>query len=188
MKHFIILFLFIVLISFNANSQGYDSRYQIGNIAPVKHSDPLYGLSPNPWEHYSTTGAAAGERVSTPWNQTTFYPTPPTDKYIGGKTTWNTASGQTEMAPEVNIYNMLVMTDHLRSLGYEIPAGFDDGLRRAPAHLHQKMMSSLDYLSKDQGEPITKSTSAFIRIFERETGFSLENLMGTSLKVLGNEQ
>ncbi len=164
----------LTLIGFDANSQ----------------EDPLYGLSPNPWEGQTSTVTATGkeaiqsERVSTPWNEQTYYPTPPTDKYIGEKTTWNTAMGQTEMAPEVNIHNMLVMTDHLRSLGYQIPQGFDEGLKAAPSHLHDKIMSSLQYMSNDHGDPFSKSASGFINLFHSQTGFDMENLIGTSIGII----
>ncbi len=187
MKNILGIMAGLLLVNTAVNAQGYDANIYSGNKNVIQHDDPLHGLSSNPWEQYSNTGASGTQRVVTPWNNTTYYPTPPTDKYIGNKTTWDDAKGQAETAPEVNIYNMLVMTDHLRSLGYQIPEGFDEGLRKAPAHLHDKILNSLSIMSVDRGDPFSKSSSMFIEIFNEQTGFDMENLISTSIGILDNK-
>ncbi len=52
--------------------------------------------------------------------------------YVGEATTFGDAMGQEMIAPEVNRHNMLVMTQHLRNMGYKIPAGYDQKIKDMP--------------------------------------------------------
>ena len=77
--------------------------------------------------------------------------------YIGEATTYGTAMGQEMIAPEVNRHNMLVMTQHLRDLGYDIPADYDEKIKnllsKVNSNEYEKMCFEEDWYS-DKEKPI----------------------------------
>ena len=103
--------------------------------------------------------------------------------YVGENTTWNTAMGQKEIAPDVNITNMLLMTQHLRNMGYQIPDGLDNLINTAPAKLRNEIYTAM-YQLKHSDHPIAHMEEGLAGIFERNTGLSLENLIMNSLRVI----
>lgn len=103
--------------------------------------------------------------------------------FVGSNTTWDVAMGQDAIAPDVNITNMLLMTQHLRNLGYQIPDGLDHLITTAPEKLRRQIMSSLHYL-KQSTHPVAKASNAYAEIFEKQTGLSIQNLIENSLKIL----
>ncbi|MDR2902527.1 MAG: hypothetical protein LBU87_05415 [Lactobacillales bacterium] len=107
----------------------------------------------------------------------------PTPNYVGQNTTWTTAKGQEMIAPDVNITNMLLMTQHLRQLGYQIPAGFDNVINTAPQKLRVAILRSMQEL-KSSSHPIALASVDFAKIVERNTGFSIENLITNSLRII----
>ena len=107
----------------------------------------------------------------------------PLPKYVGETTTWNTAMGQREIAPDVNITNMLLMTQHLRNVGYQIPTGLDQVISNAPANLRRKIMGALNYL-KSSNHPVAVGAEGMSDIFEKYTGFSIPNLIENSIRII----
>ena len=109
--------------------------------------------------------------------------TVPQPDYVGDNTTWNTAMGQKEIAPDVNITNMLLMTQHLRNMGYQIPDGLDDLINTAPAKLRNEIYASM-YQLKHSKHPVAQMEGGLSDIFEKNTGLSLENLIMNSLRII----
>ena len=107
--------------------------------------------------------------------------------FLGDNTTWNTAMGQMEIAPEVNITNVLLMTQHLRNMGYKIPEGLDNLINTAPAKLRNEIYAAMRQL-KSSSHPIARVGDNLADIFEKNTGLSLENLIMNSLKVIDSRR
>ena len=103
--------------------------------------------------------------------------------YTGEATTWGTAYGQEMIAPDVNITNMLLMTQHLRKLGYQIPDDLDTIINTAPARLRRDIMNSLIELQRSDN-PVAVASMGYAKLFEKHTGFSIENLITNSLRIL----
>lgn len=103
--------------------------------------------------------------------------------YIGDKTTWAQPKGQKETAPDVNITNILLMSQHLRNMGYQIPEGLDNIINTAPAWLKREIWTSMKYLQASSN-PVATASVGFAEIFESRTGFSIENLIGNSLRLI----
>ncbi|MDY6408104.1 MAG: hypothetical protein SPL08_05350 [Pseudomonadota bacterium] len=104
-------------------------------------------------------------------------------QFIGENTTWNTAMGQREIAPDANITNMLLMTQHLRNMGYQIPDGLDNLINTAPKKLRNEIAQAMADL-KSSSHPIARIETSLEEIFERNTGLSLENLIMNSLRII----
>ncbi|MGN1063188.1 MAG: hypothetical protein ACI4QM_02565 [Alphaproteobacteria bacterium] len=144
-------------------------------------------LAANPWETKtvaqdqeqlrSTRSLSVNQNASeNPWNLEQ-------PAYIGDKTTWTIPKGQKEIAPDVNITNMLLMTQHLRNMGYQIPDGLDTLISTAPAKLRHEIYASMKQL-QNSSHPVAKASVGFAEIFESRTGFSIDNLISNSLRLI----
>ncbi len=110
-------------------------------------------------------------------------------KYTGEATTFGVAYGQEMIAPEVNKANILLMTEHLRKVGYAIPKEYDTYIKNAPAWYQRQYMQALQELDSSGGSesPILKMSHDFKAFVERKTGLSLENFVDTSFKVINGQ-
>ena len=90
------------------------------------------------------------------------------------------------IAPEVNTSNILLMTNHLRKVGYQIPAEYDDYIKEAPTWYKEKYLSALQELNSAtmDKDPITGIAQNFRKFIEEKTGLSLENFVNTSFNVI----
>ena len=104
-------------------------------------------------------------------------------EFVGENTTWNTAMGQKEIAPDVNITNMLLMTQHLRNMGYQIPDGLDNLINTAPEKLRREISIAMNQV-KSSSHPFAIAERNLEQIFEKNTGLSLTNLIGNSLRII----
>lgn len=145
----------------------------------VAEAPTINGLPANPWQG-SGQANSGGRRQY--YRQQQGLPV-----YTGQSTTWNTAMGQDSIAPEVNIHNMLSMTNHLRSLGYQIPPSFDNFIKTAPAKTKAKIMQALYEVRKGGGDPLSNVLATAIKDAEKASGFSTENLLGNSLDLLSTK-
>lgn len=132
-------------------------------------------LASDPWANKSP---AADKAVS---NLNTLKQDLP--DFVGENTTWNTAMGQKEIAPDANITNMLLMTQHLRNMGYQIPDGLDDLINTAPQKLRNEIAAAM-YQLKNSDHPFATIETGLADIFEKNTGLSLENLIMNSLRII----
>ena len=107
--------------------------------------------------------------------------------FVGDNTTWNTAMGQAEIAPDANITNMLLMTQHLRNMGYQIPDGLDTLINTAPAKLRNEIYAAMRQL-KSSSHPVATIEESLAGIFEKNTGLSLENLIMNSLRIVDSRR
>lgn len=109
--------------------------------------------------------------------------------YIGEATTWDTAYGQEMIAPEVNRHNMLVMTEHLRNMGYKIPDSYDGKIKNMPQAYKEKLRSAYDsaQASSIEGDPLRGAFSVLIENFEAGTGLDVENLLFNSIDILSTD-
>lgn len=106
--------------------------------------------------------------------------------YVGEATTYGTAYGQEMIAPEVNRHNMLISTQHLRNLGYKIPASYDQKIRNMPSAYKSILRNSYDNMPSAT-DPLSKVFYQLMNNFEDGTGLDLENLMFNSLDLLGTD-
>ena len=132
-------------------------------------------LASNPWASKSPASDKVQPAVNT-LNQKL-------PDFVGENTTWNTAMGQKEIAPDVNITNMLLMTQHLRNMGYQIPDGLDNLINTAPQKLRNEIAEAM-YQLKNSSHPIATMERGLEEIFEKNTGLSLENLIMNSLRII----
>jgi hypothetical protein len=106
--------------------------------------------------------------------------------YVGEATTYTDAQGQEMIAPEVNRNNMVVGLDHLRKLGYKIPAEYDTIIKKAPSSYKNKLQKAMAS-TKAAGDPFSRSLMKMMDITEKGTGLDLENIMFNSLRLLGTD-
>ena len=139
-------------------------------------------LAANPWANQNVTSQSAPvletnkKATENLWNIEQ-------PKYVGDKTTWAQPKGQKETAPDVNITNILLMSQHLRNMGYQIPEGLDNIVNTAPAWLKREIWASMKHL-QSSSNPVATASVGFAEIFENRTGFSIENLIGNSLRLI----
>jgi len=139
-------------------------------------------LAADPWENKSPV---ADKQSQTKADPNTL--NKPDLGFVGDNTTWNTAMGQAEIAPDANITNMLLMTQHLRNMGYKIPDGLDNLINTAPAKLRNEIYAAMNQL-KSSSHPFATVEQSLASIFENNTGLSLENLIMNSLKIIDNRR
>lgn len=106
--------------------------------------------------------------------------------YVGEATTFGDAQGQEMIAPEVNRQNMLVATQHLRNLGYKIPAGYDKKIKNLPSSYRKLLRENYDSIHS-ANDPFGKSFVWMMEGFEQGTGLDLENILFNSIKILGTD-
>ena len=109
--------------------------------------------------------------------------------YVGEATTYGTAYGQEMIAPEVNRHNMLIMTQHLRNLGYKIPSSYDQNIKDLPSNYAEQLRAAYDSVvyGDHTGDPFAGISSAFIGLFEKSTGLDTENLLFNSIDLLNTD-
>ena len=135
-------------------------------------------LPADPW---ATTSPAEDKTVNQQANLNTLKQQLP--DFVGENTTWNTAMGQREIAPDANITNMLMMTQHLRNMGYQIPDGLDNLISTAPQKLKNEIAMAMAQLKRST-HPVARIETSLSEIFEKNTGLSLENLIMNSLRIV----
>lgn len=146
-------------------------------------------LAANPWADQPVTTVRPTSNPSLSVNKNATENSWNIEKpaFIGENTTWKTAMGQREIAPDVNITNMLLMSQHLRNMGYQIPDGLDTLISTAPARLRQEIWASMKQL-QNSTNPVALVSVGFAEIFESRTGFSIENLIGNSLRLIDSRR
>lgn len=106
--------------------------------------------------------------------------------YVGEATTYGDAYGQEMIAPEVNRQNMLIGLEHLRKLGYKIPASYDQKIRNMPATYRRTLQEKLSEV-KSANDPFSRSFIHMMEGVEDGTGLDLENILFNSLDILGTD-
>ena len=110
----------------------------------------------------------------------------PLPEFTGRLTTWGDNYGQVPNAPEVNMHNILSITQHLRRMGYKIPDSLEERIKAAPAATKKKVMRSLADVRASKDLPSTMANFVMDH-FENETGLSIDNLLGNSLDLLSKK-
>ena len=149
------------------------SRVQTGeaqtNVMRVQQVGPVvYGSQP-----YQPTYEGGDSNI---WN--TKMP-----EFTGEMTTWGDSPNAKYNAPEVNIHNMISITQHLRNMGYKIPTSFEDKIKSAPESQRKRIMKAMKDLQR-QTDPFSNGARFVLKQFEKETGLSYENLVGNSLNLM----
>ena len=136
---------------------------QVQQVGPV-----VYGSQP-----YQPTYAGGSDNI---WN--TKMP-----EFTGEMTTWGTDYGQRATAPEVNMHNMLSITEHLRRMGYKIPTSFENRIKAAPEAVRDRVMKAMKDMERAD-DPFSRSAQFARETIENETGMTFENVIGNSLDLL----
>ncbi len=136
---------------------------QVQQVGPV-----VYGSQP-----YQPTYKGGDKNI---WN--TKMP-----EFTGELTTWGTDYGQRATAPEVNMHNILSITQHLRRMGYKIPKSFEKRVKAAPGGVRKRIFKAMKEMER-QDDPFSKGARFALEQFEAETGLSYENLIGNSLDLM----
>lgn len=136
---------------------------QVQQVGPV-----IYGSQP-----YQPTYEGGDSNI---WN--TKMP-----EFTGEMTTWGDDYGQRVRAPEVNMHNILSITQHLRNMGYQIPDSFEAKVKAAPEGVRKRINKALVDLKRND-DPFSKSAQFVKMHFENETGMTFENLIGNSLDLI----
>jgi len=110
----------------------------------------------------------------------------PMPEFTGRLTTWGDGYGQVPNAPEVNMHNILSITQHLRNMGYNIPDSLEARIKAAPAATKQKILGALSDVRRAK-DPASKSAVKAMNMFESETGLDVDNLLGNSLDLLSKK-
>ncbi len=103
--------------------------------------------------------------------------------YTGEVTTYGKAQGQEMLAPEVNNHNMNVMIQHLRQLGYSIPASYDDGFNNFLQDYTSELRNAYSGLGR-QNNPFDTMFNGMIDAFENFTGLDVSNIMFNSIDLI----
>lgn len=106
--------------------------------------------------------------------------------YIGEATTFGTAYGQEMIAPEVNRHNMLVATQHLRNLGYKIPASYDEKIKNLPYAYTEQLKEAYSSLGH-HGNPLDTMFSGFLDVVEDGSGLDVENILFNTMNILSTD-
>ncbi len=106
--------------------------------------------------------------------------------YTGEATTYGTTYTQEMLAPEVNNHNMKVMLQHLRDLGYKIPAGYDDKFQNFTANYAKDLRRAYDGLGH-QNNPFDTMFSGFLDVVEDQSGLDMENLLFNSIDLISKD-
>ena len=109
--------------------------------------------------------------------------------YIGEATTYGDAMGQEMIAPEVNRHNMLVMTEHLRNLGYKIPDSYDQKIRDMPQTYARYLRNAYDKSTSStlSDDPLGALFSGVMSNVEEGTGLDFENILFNSIDILSKD-
>lgn len=142
------------------------------NVMQVQQVGPVvYGSQP-----YQPTYEGGSSNI---WN--TKMP-----EFTGEMTTWGKDYGQRATAPEVNMHNILAITQHLRNMGYQIPTTFEDRVKAAPGAVRDRIFKAMQDLER-QNDPFSKGAKLVLDQFETETGLSYDNLIGNSLNLISSK-
>lgn len=110
-------------------------------------------------------------------------------QWTGTSTSWGGPQGQELIAPEVNVDNMLTMTQQLRDLGYIIPPKMDNMIANSPESMRHKIMSALHNIKNGgRGSVAATTVATIMRDLEKETGMSFENVLGTTFDILSGDK
>jgi len=105
--------------------------------------------------------------------------------YIGEGTIFN--EGDKEyLAPEVNRHNMVVMLDHLRNMGYQIPESYNEKIQNLPTKYRQQLKESVMDVN-DAEDPLSNVFVGFLNTIENATGLSLDNILFNTVDILGTD-
>lgn len=105
--------------------------------------------------------------------------------YIGEGTTFNTGD-QEYLAPEVNRHNMVVMLDHLRKMGYQIPESYNEKVQNMPAKYRQKLQQSMSDMN-GASDPFSGVFVGLLNTIENSTGLSFDNILFNTVDILGTD-
>lgn len=105
--------------------------------------------------------------------------------YIGEGNTY--ATGDLEMlAPEVNRHNMIVMLDHLRKMGYNIPQSYDEKIKNMPSAYREELVGSVGELNASS-DPFSRVFVGMLNTIENSTGLDLNNILFNTIDILGTD-
>ncbi|MBO4519739.1 MAG: hypothetical protein J5787_00875 [Alphaproteobacteria bacterium] len=139
---------------------------QVQLVGPV-----IYGSQP-----YQPTYAGGANNI---WN--TKMP-----EFTGEMTTWGDSPNAKYNAPEVNMHNILSITQHLRNMGYKIPTSFEEKVKKAPNAARTRIFNAMNEMARND-DPFSKGARMALQAFEHETGLSYENLVGNSLNLMSSK-
>lgn len=105
--------------------------------------------------------------------------------YIGEGTTFNTGD-QEYLAPEVNRHNMVVMLDHLRKMGYQIPESYNQKVQNMPAKYRQQLRESITDVNAAE-DPFSGVFVGLLNTIENSTGLSFDNILFNTVNILGTD-
>ena len=106
--------------------------------------------------------------------------------YTGDATTYREAYGQEMIAPEVNRHNMLTFTQHLRNLGYKIPAGYDQKIKNFPQEYKRKLQEAYSSIGR-QNNPLDTMFSGVLDVVEDGSGLDIENILFNTMDLLSTD-
>ena len=144
-------------------------------------------LPANPWAAQSQAQVQA---VADALQQDVPLRDTPLPQFVGQNTTYNTAMGQEMIAPEINKTNMLLMTEHLRKLGYIVPDSLDEAIRTAPEKTRLALVQSTRWIQKGgdaNSSPILEAIGKISKDLENNYGFSFENILDNSMRILDSK-
>lgn len=105
-------------------------------------------------------------------------------EFTGEMTTWG--DGGKVNAPEVNIHNMISITQHLRRMGYNIPTEFENKIKNAPNAVRERIWKAMGDMAS-ANDPLSRSAQFAKKTIENETGMTFDNVIGNSLDLLGSK-
>ena len=109
-------------------------------------------------------------------------------QFTGEATTWGEAYGQEMIAPEVNRHNMIVMLEHLRNMGYNIPDSYDEKIKAMPSEYKATLQQSLIDVTDNAGDdPLSLMFTNMYNIMEDYTGLDFNNILMNTMDILGTD-
>jgi len=105
--------------------------------------------------------------------------------YIGEGTTFG-SDDKEMLAPEVNRHNMVVMLDHLRKMGYQIPESYNEKVQNIPANYKAELRESVEEVS-GASDPFSRVFISLVNTVEDSTGLSFDNILFNTMDILGTD-
>ncbi len=105
--------------------------------------------------------------------------------YIGEGTIFNEGD-QEMMAPEVNRHNMVVMLNHLRKMGYQIPKSYDQKIQNMPAKYRTQLRENVENVGTGN-DPFSKVFVGLLNTIENSTGLSFDNILFNTVDILSTD-
>ena len=81
---------------------------------------------------------------------------------------------------------MVVMLDHLRKMGYQIPESYNTKVQNMPAKYREQLQESVSNV-QNANDPFSNVFVGLLNTIENSTGLSFDNILFNTVNILGTD-